>query len=476
MADYTYRIYSGAPNVAPNFTSIGLAVADFKTVNRMGAGVGVVAAASTLFLLVDGFLTSGGDNITGIDVSASGAKIIVGSWGNRWNASAANRLGYSATYDGVNFGGSANLNVINQAGVTIQDLVLAGSIGDGSGDGVANLQGTSASLARITRCVVRASKADGSSIGVRLDYGAIDNSLVLLTGYTLLRNAFLNVGHVTANTIDQCAVISLTGGAVRLLYSSGDPLPVIRNTYFGGVTSWTNSGTWTSASVGNATDQASGPPGASGTLTSIALDTTNFGNVTAGSEDLRVKSGSVLNTTGAARLAGVTTDVFGTARTDPTTIGAHQYAVAAVNMTGSVTIGGAQPVGNMVNANPMTGALPVGGALPAGSMAGGTTMGGSLTVGGALPAGSMQQVPASVTTPPVALRAGGSRPTGYTGLAAAVLTNDAAMTRIAGATSIDQNPDGTITVPNVPLAAGTSVIVLVRRADGKLGHRICTVQ
>ena len=92
------------------------------------------------------------------------------------------------------------------------------------------------------------------------------------------------------------------------------------------------------------------------------------------------------------------------------------------------------------------------------------------------PTGTLGVAPASVTTLPFS-RNTGSRPTGLTSVALAVLSDDANLTRLAGATSLAQDGSGRITYTGVDLpAVGTSVLVLTREADGKLGVERYTVQ
>jgi hypothetical protein len=91
------------------------------------------------------------------------------------------------------------------------------------------------------------------------------------------------------------------------------------------------------------------------------------------------------------------------------------------------------------------------------------------------PTGTLGIAPGSVTTLPFS-RNTGSRPTGLTAVAVAILSDDANMTRLAGATSINQDGAGRITYTGAGLpSVGTSVLVVTREPDGKLGIERYTV-
>lgn len=100
---------------------------------------------------------------------------------------------------------------------------------------------------------------------------------------------------------------------------------------------------------------------------------------------------------------------------------------------------------------------------------------GNITLDEVLASGSMGLVPGSVRTNPFS-RNNGLHPSGLVNVAVAVLSDDASMGRLAGTTAVSQNADGTISFASAGLpSVGTSVIVITREADGKLGAERYTV-
>lgn len=94
---------------------------------------------------------------------------------------------------------------------------------------------------------------------------------------------------------------------------------------------------------------------------------------------------------------------------------------------------------------------------------------GDITLADVLASGNLGLVPGSIRTLPFA-RNNGTRPTGLINVAVAVLSDDANLSRLAGSTAITQNGDGTISFSGAGLpGVGTSVIVITREPDGKLG-------
>lgn len=328
MADYTYRIYSGASNTAPNFTTINGAVADFKASDRTSSGTnGRIAANSTLYIKLDGFLSSGGDEISGIDTTTnSNAAIIVEAYSNAWNAT-ARAIGYTTAYDGLDTGASGSFNIgaggTPIANVTVRNLVLRNA--NNSGYAPIECYGTAASVSvNVQNCFIHSAATTAGKVA--LLWRANMRNCVLYAPSMAATTQFCSVVGPSSGTalIEHCDFIMPAGSSTAFV-NDGDPLPLVKNSYFAGFTTFASSGTWSTSCVGNATDQGSGPANWTSTLTSVALSTTNFNNVTSGTEDFRVKSGSVLKTTGATRLTGVTTDIFSVSRADPTTIGAYEY-------------------------------------------------------------------------------------------------------------------------------------------------------
>ena len=325
MADYIYRISATGIATGANagFVDVNSAVADFKANNRMAAGVGIVAASSTLYFRIDGFLALSAADIYGIDTTTNaGAAVIVDAWANPWNVT-DHALGYTAAFDGLNLGTSAALNIGQLAtrayNHTVRNLMLTNAL---STYGVIQAYGatTGTNPVQINNCFLRNTAAT-TPVGVLLDAAALTNCVLYLPNATTI-GAIANYGRINANTVDDCTIIVLAGTST-LVNDQNDPNPVFRNTYIGGCTVPTSYGSLSSLCVGNATD-ATTLSGTTGTLTSVALSTANFLNITNGTEDFRAQSASVLKTTGAARLASVLTDVFGRSRYATTTIGAYE--------------------------------------------------------------------------------------------------------------------------------------------------------
>lgn len=337
MADYTYRISASgtATGADAGFTTVNAAVADFVGNDRMGAGAnGRVAASSTLYFKIDGFLSLGAADVYGIDTTTnSNAAAVVEAWSNPWNATPRS-IGYTTSFDGVDMGTGAQFVAgffsSRQAKLTVRNLVIRNNLATygaiyaaGPSDGSSHVQVINCLLVNAASTNPRVVDADGCDL--------IQCWLYAPNGTT---NQFIqNTGRVVAGRMDHCTCIALAGSST-FVNNQNDPLPLIKNSYVGGCTTFSSASNFSSSCVGNATDQASWT-GPTGTLTSVALSTTNFENVTNGTEDFRVKSGSVLKTTGATRLASVLTDIFGTSRADPATIGAFEYSAGGGSAAGA---------------------------------------------------------------------------------------------------------------------------------------------
>jgi hypothetical protein len=105
-----------------------------------------------------------------------------------------------------------------------------------------------------------------------------------------------------------------------------------------------------------------------------------------------------------------------------------------------------------------------------------STLGAStLTLDAIAPTGTLGIAPGQVTTLPF-VRNSGSRPLGVTAIAVAILSDDANMTRLAGATSLSMDSSGRVTYTGAGLpSVGTSVLVVTRESDGRLGLERYTV-
>lgn len=101
---------------------------------------------------------------------------------------------------------------------------------------------------------------------------------------------------------------------------------------------------------------------------------------------------------------------------------------------------------------------------------------GTIVLDAIAPTGVFGAAAGTVRTLPFA-RNSGSRPTGLTGIAVAILSDDANLLKLAGATSVAQDVDGTVSYSGVDLPTpGTSVLVVTRESDGNLGIARYTVQ
>lgn len=118
----------------------------------------------------------------------------------------------------------------------------------------------------------------------------------------------------------------------------------------------------------------------------------------------------------------------------------------------------------------LAGSITLDDVAPSGSLSSNAIMlTGSITLEDVLPSGALSVVTGSVQTLPF-VRNNGTRPLGLTGVALAVLSDDANLARLAGSVSVAQAGDGTLTFSGAGMPApGTSVIVLTREADGKIG-------
>ena len=129
---------------------------------------------------------------------------------------------------------------------------------------------------------------------------------------------------------------------------------------------------------------------------------------------------------------------------------------AGSDLTGNITLTAIDPSGSL-GQNP-------------------STLAGSITLAALAPTGSLGVAPGTITTFPFS-RNTGSRPTGLSGVALAILSDDANMTRLAGATSLSQDGSGRVVYSGAGLPSfGTSVLVVTREPDGKLGLERYTVQ
>lgn len=127
-------------------------------------------------------------------------------------------------------------------------------------------------------------------------------------------------------------------------------------------------------------------------------------------------------------------------------------AGAAPILTGNITADDATATGSLAT-------------LPPSSLTG------NITAADAAPTGSLGQQLASLTTLPFTRNPGnGGRVVSIANVALAVLTDDVNLTRLVGSTGLLMGVDGRLSLANqVPAPPGTTVVVVTREPDGKLG-------
>jgi hypothetical protein len=152
---------------------------------------------------------------------------------------------------------------------------------------------------------------------------SIHNSVIY--GSPIEAGIYCNGGTLEA---DNCTIVgNATYGVVR---TSGTV--TLRNCYSGGNGTDAYSGTMSLTTCAHDTATIF-----TGSAASIAHSTTNFANVTGGSEDYHLVSGSALIGAGADLSGTFTTDIDGTARSAPWDIGADQYVAAGGPFTQSLS-------------------------------------------------------------------------------------------------------------------------------------------
>jgi hypothetical protein len=167
---------------------------------------------------------------------------------------------------------------------------------------------------RVESCIIR-NDTTGSS-------GTSNLNTYHVSGVLTVRNSVLYGGTIgvncngTTTTIQNCTITKMSAHAINR--SAGTA--TVTNTYASGTTdAYTGTMTRTTCAHDTATVFA-------GSTASIAHDTTNFTNVTGGSEDYHLVSGaSATLKTGGTDLSGTfTTDIDGQTRSVPFSIGADQ--------------------------------------------------------------------------------------------------------------------------------------------------------
>lgn len=123
-------------------------------------------------------------------------------------------------------------------------------------------------------------------------------------------------------------------------------------------------------------------------------------------------------------------------------------------------------------ASDLTGAATGDDGTPTGTLStGASILTGTVTGADGTPTGTLSSAMSTVTTLPFTRNPGnGGRVVSIANVALAVLSDDANLNKLAGSTGLLMGSDGRVTLANgVPAPAGTSVVVLTREPDGKLG-------
>lgn len=342
MANYTYHISSGASNVAPNFTTLNAALADFAANDRTSSGtLKRVAASSTLTFLFSGMLTLAESDITSTNVidatTNAGAAVVFDAESNPFNAlgNAGSPLGHGngsfSSFDGINYGGFDRLVITSGGNFTIRNLVLQGS--NNSGYAMLSITGTSGTQTATVRNCFFYNTSTGTCSAIEIRFTNVYNCIFYMAGTAATATSGIAVIGDAGSpcVIEQCTVIN-TNAVGNAIFNENDPLPIVKNNYFGGFALLTNYeiGGWPSGCAGNFTSNATG--GDSSITHSVALSTSTgayFTNITPGSEDLTIGSSSVLKTAGTKLASPADIDIYGRNRGSPTSIGAFDANVSA---------------------------------------------------------------------------------------------------------------------------------------------------
>lgn len=140
----------------------------------------------------------------------------------------------------------------------------------------------------------------------------------------------------TGLVVNNCTIATITAGGkgVAQPYAVG---PVAKNCVFWNFTTDTE-GTAGGTSTNNATSKASFSGSGWGTSGQTSVTSSDFENVSSGTEDFRIKSGSTkLIDTGAGSV-GTGSDVVGTTRGSTYDIGAWEFSSGGTNATGTGSI------------------------------------------------------------------------------------------------------------------------------------------
>lgn len=174
----------------------------------------------------------------------------------------------------------------------------------------------------------------------------LQNCLILSTGTSGSGLRGTRADNISSVAIDLTVVSSNSSGGTGIT-SQYTPGMATTNCAVAGFTT-DYSGTADAASTNNATDKGSfGGTNFGGSGQASIVGATEWQSVTNGSEDYRVKSSTSVKLKGNGATSGPSSDIVGTTRSAPYTIGAWQVGATAVTITpsvGSLAITGTTPV------------------------------------------------------------------------------------------------------------------------------------
>jgi hypothetical protein len=169
------------------------------------------------------------------------------------------------------------------------------------------------------------------------------------------------------------------------------------------------------------------------------------------------------------------------ALTSPTSFRVNPQVIERASSDGSTTLawtnspnawmGASGVLVSGVSGVVVTGSITADDVLPTGGLGlQSSSVSGSITLDATLPTGQAQGFPGNTVRTLPFSRNSGARPVSLPSNAIAVLSDDAALARIAGASGLSLGVDGRLTFSDPALPApGTTVIAVTREADGRLG-------
>jgi hypothetical protein len=227
----------------------------------------------------------------------------------KWNAAKYN-LSPSASY--------TYALIVNIDYVRVEDLQIQNAASNGDGNTrMISTADASASDIRLDTCIFY--KSGSSAFGVNCQSGkvTIRNSLIYAMSADGVRNAYGSNSPTVL--IDNCTIVNCTGYGV---IDAGNTT-TLRNVYSGGHATDAYSGTMSRTTCAHSSASTF-----SGSTASVPHSTATFTNVTGGSEDYHLVSGSALIDVGTDLSGTFTTDIDGATRTAPWDIGADEYVSA----------------------------------------------------------------------------------------------------------------------------------------------------